>query len=127
MAYGLDQAWVMAPPDVRTAGIDEWTAMSGISPAHPLVGGPGWGVDSSGFQPDSGLSRIVGDAVNPAMPGGAPADPRLRARWNDWRELFNPHSPMLWLLLLAAAAASLIHLRLEGRVLSARAGGELGR
>jgi hypothetical protein len=124
MAYGLDTSWVMAPPDVQGAGWDEWSRTTGIPPTHALVGGPGYGADSSGFNLGAGGdTRTVGEA---AMPGGAPAEPHLRARWDDWRELFDPHSPMLWLLLFALAAVSLIHFRIEGRAGPARAAAGLG-
>jgi hypothetical protein len=125
MAYGLDASWVAAPPDLGVqAGWDEWSRTTGIPPTHALVGGPGYGPDSSGFNLGaSGDARVVGGA---AMPGGAPADPGLRSRWNDWRELFDPHSPMLWLLLMALAAVSLVHFRLQGRAGPASANVGLG-
>jgi hypothetical protein len=125
MAFGFDSNWVAAPPDVAGAGQDEWSQMTGIPATHPLVGGPGYGNLGAGMEADAGFARIV-EGPSAAMPGGAPADPALRGRWNDWRELFDPHSPMLWLLLLAAGSMSLIHLRLEGRVASARAGAGIG-
>jgi hypothetical protein len=126
MATGFDTSWVVAPPDVPGAGLDEWSRMTGIPPTHPLVGGPGYGAGGSGFEPDAGYSRVV-DSVGAAMPGGAPAGPaRVRARFNDWRELLDPHSPMLWLLILALGAVSLVHLRLEGRVGPARASAGVG-
>jgi hypothetical protein len=120
MATGFDNSWVAAPPDVRGAGRDEWAATTGMPSTHPLVGGPGWGPDSSGTQADAGYARVVDGA--PGMPGGAPTNRKVRAGMDDWRELFNPHSPMLWLLGLALVATSMIHLRVEGR-----AGAGLGR
>jgi hypothetical protein len=116
--------WVVAPPDVPGAGRDEWASMTGIPPTHPLIGGPGWGPDSSGTQADAGFARVVDGA--PGMPGGAPTDRHVRAGWDDWRDLFNPHSPMMWLLLFALAATSLVHFRLQGRVGPASAGARLG-
>jgi hypothetical protein len=133
MAYGLDNAWVMAPPDIASAGlgnpgVDEWSKFTGIPATHALVGGPGYGPDSSGFNLGAGGDARVVDAVGgAAMPGGAPPPGTpARSRWNDWRELLDPHSPMLWLLLFAAGALSLIHVRVQGRVGSARAAAGVG-
>jgi hypothetical protein len=137
MATGLDTSWVAAPPDLAAAGItnpgqDEWAAATGIPATHPLVGGPGFGPTAA--DPAFGYSRVVDAAPPPAlstggaaMPGGAPATPaHVRARWSDWRELFDPHSPMLWLLVLTLGAVSILHLRLEGRVGPARASAGVG-
>ena len=114
MPYGRDTSWVIDPPDVSGAGEDEWARMSGVTIAHPLVGGPGWGPDSLGTQADSGYARVVDTAVG--MPGGAPPQRGVRAAMDNWKELFNPSSPMFWLLLFALGAASLAHFRLSARV-----------
>lgn len=123
MAYGTTPGWTLAEPDVRSAGVDEWARMTGIPPTHALVGGPGFGADSSGFQADAGLTRaVLGDPMAaPAMP----AD--VSAKWDDWRDAFDPDSPAFWILLFMLAAVGFVFLRVEGRVGPARASVGLGK
>jgi hypothetical protein len=125
MATGFDNAWVVAPPDVRGAGGDEWAAMTGIAPGNPLVGGAAWG----GFAPDRGLDAAGAliDAGGTAMPGGAPVDRKERAAWDDWRDLFDLESPMPYILAFVLAAVGFLHFRVQARAGHARAGVAIGR
>jgi len=105
MAYGLDEGWVQSPPDVAGRGYDEWAAMTGVPATHALVGGASWGTDSSGFQPDTGLQRVV-------LGDGAPVGP-ARSSWDNWRDIFNfSGSPAPYVLLALVAAILLLHVRL---------------
>jgi hypothetical protein len=131
MAEGFDTSWVVDPPDVRGAGFDEWSHMTGIPSNSPLLGGPGFRGNGGGsaLQGLGGLTDVVAADLGQntyAMPGGAPADRKARAKWNDWRELFDPHSPMLWLLAFAIFATSLIHFRVQGSLGRLHAGGGVG-
>jgi hypothetical protein len=125
MAYGLTSGWTAAEPDVRTAGRDEWAAMTGVPATHPLVGGPHYGGSPGGAQgPDMGFSRAVLSDPLAASPA-APAD--VAAKWDDWRDAFDPDSPAFWILLLILAAVGFVFFRVEGRLGPARAGVSLGK
>jgi hypothetical protein len=111
--------YVASPTDVRGAGYDEWASMTGIPHTSPLLGGAGF----AGYAGTGGVGElgsftdiVSGNEGTVAMPGGAPAAGPARARWNDWRELFDPHSPMLWLLLFTLFATSLVHLRVHAGI-----------
>lgn len=120
--------YVMDPTDVRGAGFDEWSQMTGVQVQSPLLGGAGFLAGDAGalHRLGSFTDVVTGSEGTMAMPGGAPAERHDRARWNDWRELFNPHSPMPWLLLFAIFATSLVHFRLQGGVGRVRAGVGVG-
>lgn len=111
MPTGLTPGWSQAEPDYRGAGRDEWARTTGIPPTHALVGGPGFGSDGSGFQADAGYQRtVLGDPLAvPAMPSD------VTARWDDWRDAFDPDSPAFWILLFMLAAVGFVFLRVEGR------------
>jgi hypothetical protein len=125
---GADR-WVMDPTDVRGAGYDEWASMTGMAASSPLLGGPGWGgYAGTAAAGDLGsfTTVVTGNEGTPAMPGGAPANRKARAQWSGWQELFDVHSPMLWLLLFAIFATSLVHFRLQGSVGRAHASAGVG-
>lgn len=123
--FGNDR-FVIDPTDVRGAGFDEWAAMTGVRAGSPLLGGAGFaGYPGMAGAPDLGSFTTVVDGT-PAMPGGAPASQPARARWNDWRELFDPHSPALWLLIFTIFATSLVHFRIQGALGRAHASGGIG-
>jgi hypothetical protein len=107
---------VMAPADVRGAGIQQWAETSGILPTNPVVGGPeysGYGVGDA----DRGRARIVTTPegqIGPATGGVmAPADAAAMA---NWRDLFNFRgSPMPWLLIAGLIVLGFMDFRVQAR------------
>lgn len=105
MAYGLaDVGGVMDRPVTDSdVGFEDWGTMSGISPAHPLVGGsagqPGYG---------SYATRQVAIAAPAAtLTAGQPA----RAHWS---ELFNfKGNPIGWVLIAAILYLGLMHIHVR--------------
>jgi hypothetical protein len=118
MAYGLgnDIIGVMSyPTGGPMSGYEDWAGMSGMQPAHPLVGGsagsPGYG---------GGQRSVALAAPDPtqAVQSGAP----VAAHWS---QLFNlKGNPIGWV-----ALASIFYLGISSIHLSAGAnvGGRLGR
>lgn len=130
MATGMTEwSGAVAPTDVANQGEHSWATVSGMSPSHPLVGGPHIGGLGS-FDVDRGRSQIVtlpdsGGAAAPwtGVMAGAPGVHLL----DDWRDLFNfKGSPMPWLLLLALAAVGVAQLSVAGRVGPLRASAAAG-
>jgi hypothetical protein len=116
MAYGFigDPGGLAATPDIPGLGPLSWAEMAGMSPEHPMVGGP----DIAGlgaFDVDRGRSRIVSlPDVGPTA--GPVAGPGVNLI-DDWRDLFNFRgSPMPWLLLGSVVVLGLMQLRISARV-----------
>jgi hypothetical protein len=108
--YGTDESWVASTPAVPGAGALElgWTGTDETGRA--MVGGD-WAAEAAGmFQPDTGLNwTVTGDPVPPGFAAGADT----RAMLDDWRNLFNPHSPSFWALAAILVAVGFMHLRVN--------------
>ena len=121
-------SWVAAPADVAGAGIAEWGRVSGMSPVHPLVGGPD--VEGLGqFDVNRGRSRIITTPEGQLGPvtGGVMATPdgagaSTVATLEGWRDIFNFRgSPMPWLLIFALIFLGLMQFRVQARAGRGRA------
>jgi hypothetical protein len=117
---------IAAHTDVPFAGDAEWSRVSGISPSHPLVGGPrvaGLGA----YDVDRGRSMIVTTPegqMGPAAGGVAavPDTPGIELV-DTWRDLLNfKGSPMPWLLLFALVFLGLMSFRVQARAGTANRG-----
>lgn len=114
---GLGQGGgVFAPPTVEGVGYDDWATMSGMQPAHPLIGGspgsPGYG----------GGQRQVAVA-DPATAGLAQVAAGSPARAN-WTELFNlKGNPIGWVAIAAILYLGLMHLHVRAGVSGGFSGG----
>lgn len=126
------RAFVAAPADVVGAGQAEWGRVSGMSPSHPMVGGPrvpGLGT----FDVDRGRSRILTTPegqLGTGLSGAVMASPdgaASVAELEGWRDLFNWRgSPMPWLLLMALIFLGLMQFRVQARVAGRSASAALG-
>jgi hypothetical protein len=122
MAYGLGQdAGVFSWPDVPDVGYQDWSEMSGMSPAHPLVGGssgaPGYG---------SAATRQVmltdpGQAAVAQVAAGSPA----RANWTELGNLKG--NPIGWVLIAAIAYLGLMHVHVNAGASAGFSGGKGSR
>lgn len=111
MAFGLaDTVGVMDRPVTDSGvGYADWATMSGVSPAHPLVGGsagqPGYG---------STATRTVAVAAPQSQ------SPQATSARSHWSELFNFRgNPTGWVLVAAVLYLGLMHVHV-------RAGGSAG-
>jgi hypothetical protein len=92
--------------------------------ARAGVGGADWtALATSGSPTDAGLNWIAtGDPVPPGFAAGADT----RAHLDDWRNLFNPHSPGFWALGALLVVVGLLHVRVNTRLGPAGLGGHVG-
>jgi hypothetical protein len=110
MATGLGQdAGAFTWPDVPDVGYQDWAQLTGMQPAHPLVGGnagtPGYG----GGQRSVAVADPSQAAVS-QVAAGSPA----RA---SWAELFNlKGNPIGWVLIAAIAYLGLAHIHVNAGV-----------
>jgi hypothetical protein len=102
MGIGLDTSatgGVMSVPQVPGLGDDQWAAMSGMHPGHPLVGGyagsPGFGTTRA---------RVASIPNQPAaIASGNPS-------YQHWSQLFNlKNNPIGWVLILLLAYLAMHH------------------
>jgi hypothetical protein len=119
---------VASPADLPFAGAAEWSAMTGVSPMSPLVGGPGLagggGQASLPYNVDGARSRVVTNGT--AGPVGA-ADAAGMNLLDDWRDVFNFRgSPAPWLLLFILVMLGLMQLRVSARAGKAKGNIALG-
>jgi hypothetical protein len=121
---GLDSSWVASTPALPNAGAMELAATGTAPIARAGVGGGDWtALATSGSPTDAGLNwTATGDVV----PAGLPADAATRAGLDDWRNLFNPHSPSFWALGALLAVVGLLHIRVNTRFGPAGIGGHVG-
>jgi hypothetical protein len=98
--YGTTEPnWVAATSDLPGAGALELEHTGGDPSGRAMVGGD-WANEAAGMmQADVGLNWVAtGDPVPPGFAAGVDT----RGMLDDWRNLFNPHSPSFW----AAACTS---------------------
>jgi hypothetical protein len=110
---GLDNSWVASTPALPNAGAME-LAHTGLDPlARAGVGGGDWtALATSGAPSDTGLNwTATGDPVPAGWAGGGDT----RAMLDDWRNLFNPHSPSFWALGALLVVVGLLHVRVNTR------------
>jgi hypothetical protein len=107
MAFGqLQGGGLMDPPAVQGLGVGDWTQMTGMNPAHPLVGGtagrPGYETGQRQvFVADSSM------ASQAAVASGSP----MRA---NWTEIFNlKGNPIGWVLIAAILYLGLMHIHVR--------------
>jgi hypothetical protein len=108
---GLDTSWVASTPALPNAGYLELASSGGTDPTgRPFVGGDDWSA-MAGAGPDVAYNWVAtgDDAIDPGQPAGA----LTRGMLDDWRNLFNPHSPSFWLALSLLVAIGFIHLRVN--------------
>ena len=88
---------VMSVPEVPGLGDDQWAAMSGMHPGHPLVGG------YSG-SPAFGQPRVSTIPNQPAaIASGNPS-------YQHWSQLFNlKNNPIGWVLILLLVYLAMHH------------------
>jgi len=105
MAGGqLQGGGVFSWPDVPELGYETWAEMSGMAPAHPLVGGfagrPAYG---------QGQRQVAVAQPDPTAGVSAGAPPR-----SHWSELFNlKGNPIGWVLILLIGYLGLTHLHVR--------------
>jgi hypothetical protein len=102
--------WVAATPALPNAGAIEldWT---GTEPGGRAMVGGDWASEAAGLiQADTGLNwTATGDPTPPGFAAGADT----RGMLDDWRNLFNPHSPSFWALAAVLVAVGFLHLRVN--------------
>jgi hypothetical protein len=102
MAIGLDTSGnggVMSVPQVPGLGDDQWAQMSGMSPAHPLIGGY---AGSAGY--GTGQRRIS------TIPNQGAAIASGNPSYQHWSQLFNlKNNPIGWVLILILAYYAMHH------------------
>jgi hypothetical protein len=108
---------LLVSPNVATLGVADWSAMSSMSPAHPLVGGsagrPGYG---------SGQRQVVvsdpSQAQMSTVASGAPAR-------SNWSEIFNlKGNPIGWVLIASILYLGLMHIHVNAGVTGGFSGGK---
>jgi hypothetical protein len=106
MATGqLQSGGVFSWPDVPELGYETWAEMTGMHPAHPLVGGqsgqPGYGSISTR------QVAVANPAVTVGPASGSPASAH-------WKEVFNlKGNPIGWVLIAAVLYLGLMHIHVR--------------
>lgn len=116
MALGLTEfSGAAADTSLPAAGELEWHRMGGLSPEHPLVGGPR--IDGLGAHDvDGGFSRIATLESTGAALGQLAGAPGVHTI-DGFGDLLNFRgSPMPWMLGLALLALGVMQLQVAGRV-----------
>lgn len=119
MAYGLDTdiSGVFAPPQDEGVGYEDWAEMSGMQPAHPLVGGSA-GTPGYGGGQRQVLAADPGTAALAQVAAGSPVR-------SNWSELFNlKGNPIGWVCIAAILYLGLMHLHVRAGVSGGFTGGK---
>jgi hypothetical protein len=109
--YGTTEPnWVAATSDLPGAGALELEHTGGDPSGRAMVGGD-WANEAAGMmQADVGQNWVAtGDPVPPGFAAGVDT----RGMLDDWRNLFNPHSPSFWALAAVLVAVGFMHLRVN--------------
>jgi hypothetical protein len=94
--------------------------MAGRDTSRDTVGGPTWGANMLGSNPETGFTRIsTGEDTPDPVPGQA------SNKITSWKNALNPGSPTFFVLLFALAAVGLIHARLSVGAGKFSAGGQI--
>jgi hypothetical protein len=124
MATGV--AWtagfVADPTDVKDAGAMAYADMIGIEPGHALIAG-GMAGGSSLYDPDA---RFGETGAMVSLPGSDSMYAPASKAHDNWRDMFDPHSPAFWVWIFVLAAVGLIGFRVEARGGPARVGAGVG-
>lgn len=110
----LQGGGVFSWPDVPELGYETWAEMSGMQPAHPLVGGQ---AGQPGYE--AGQRQVA--VSDPAQVAVAQSGQGARA---NWAELFNLRgNPIGWVLIAAVLYLGLAHLHVRGGISATASGG----